>query len=192
MAPRAALLLVIAFAMIAAPLEAQRRRSWTEPIPSWGIEPMVRYSIMKDDPVLLAGGRVGRQLDSTLYLGLVGAMLLSESAETQSVRGFDRVTSLLYFGPSLELRDSVHGPLRFILRASAVAGLAGYEREADGVRSDGTTFIVGVEPEVGISIRMTRALQYSMTAGVLYAVPPGGGDAIVSGPIATMGIRLVR
>jgi hypothetical protein len=183
-------LLILVVASV--PLDAQRRSRWAEPIPSWGVEPMVRLSILKDDPVMLIGARIGRQVDSTLNLGITGTMLWTESAVTLRDDGFDRITSLIFLGPSLELRDSLRGPVRFLARAAGVAGIVGYESERDGVAANGTAFIVGIEPELGVIIRATRGVQFTSTVGMLYGWRLDGEDAIVSGPIATAGIRFIR
>ncbi|MBC8145391.1 MAG: hypothetical protein H7X80_07380 [bacterium] len=187
-----AILIVILFALANAPLDAQRGRRRGEPIPSWSIEPIMRASIIKDDAVTLAGGRVARQMDSTLNLGVAGATMLTGSAETQRVDGFERITSMLYLGPSIELRDSLRGPSRFIVRATGLVGLAGFEEQTNDVINDGSTFFGGVEADVGILVRLTRALQISATAGVLYGWRVDGGPAIISGPSAAFGIRFVR
>lgn len=188
-APAIAIIVLVALAIV--PADAQRRRRWHEPIPSWSIEPIMRSAIMKDDPVLFAAGRFARQMDSTLNLGIGVAMLISESAETQRADGFERVTSLYYLGPSIELRDSLRGPARFIVRATVVLGSVGFEEAHAGDTSVGTAYVVGGEPEIGILIRLTRFLQLSMTAGVLYGWRFDGGPVVVSGPSMAFGARFV-
>lgn len=184
------LLLLIAVA----PLDAQRRRGrrWVEPIPAWSIDAHIRYSVLLDDAAFFIGGRAGRQLDTTLNVGVGGSLLYSESAETRTEAGFERITSLLYLGPSLELRDSLRGPVRLLYRASVVGGLAGFEREQHGVRSDGRALLAGIEPELGIQFRLARSLQLTMTVGALCAWRLDDGTRILSGPIATTGVRFVR
>src|SRR5688500_7439168 len=160
-----------------AELDAQRGRRvrWVEPIPSWGIESSIRVSLLKDDPVSYVGARVGRQFDASFNAGVGGSMMLTNSAESFTSDGFERVTSLVYIGPSIELRDSLRGPVRFLLRTTALAGLVGFDESSAGSTRSGTSFMYGFEPEVGINVRAARQLQVNATVGGLFAWRVDGG-----------------
>lgn len=173
------------------PAEAQRRRIRIEPIPSWGIDGGTRYAVLADDEVSFASARFGRQLDTSLNIGVGASYLLTASAETRTADGFDRYTSLILAGPSLELRDSLRGPVGALLRIGLVGGLLGFEQERGGIRSDGNVIVGGIDPGVGIQVRATRRLQASATFGALCLWRIDDGRAIVAGPIASMAIRVV-
>ena len=195
MTTRTAILTLIAALLACDTLEAQRRRRgprFIEPIPSWGVEASFRVSVLKDDAVSYVGARVGRQLDSKFNIGIGGSMLLTPMAESFRIDGYERVTSLVYIGPSIELRDSLRGPVRFLLRVGSVVGLAGFSESSDGVEKSGMSFMYGVEPEAGITARVSRVLQLNVTVGVLLGWRAVGGREIVSGPTASFGVRLVR
>ena len=194
MTPRLTISLLL-LVLASMPLDAQRRRRgprWVEPVPSWGLEASLRASILKDDAVTYVGARVGRQLTSAFNLGVGGSMMLTNSAESLTADAVDRVTSLVYLGPSIELRDSLRGPVRFLFRTTAAAGLVGFEESSGSAHRDALSLLLGLEQEAGINVRITRALQMSATVGALFAWRVDGGREIVSGPTASFGLRLVR
>ena len=140
----------------------------------------------------VVGARVGRQLDETVNIGAGGMLMLSSSAETQHADGFARVTSLLYLGPSIELRDSLRGRVGFLLRATVAGGVAGIEESTAGSVDAGSAFLVGVAPEAGVLVRVSRILQLTGTIGMFHGWRLDGGTSIITGPMASAGVRLIR
>jgi hypothetical protein len=191
-------LLVMALALLGAPLSAQRTETLVrsgQPNGGFG-GPVLMVGSILGDPALFVGGRGGWVAGRTLSVGGGGYGLVNDNIEAPAVftGGRRAIVEMGYGGFELEYLHRAHELAHFSIYALLGGGSVRY-RDRDRYESLGDDAFLVLKPAAQMTLNVTDFFRMSAGAGWRWtwgADLPGLGDNDLSGAAGMLTLRFGR